>query len=63
MAEGIVKGQTEERLNNIKQVLYGKFSGITAEQVEAVLKYRDEPDLFARIIKADTIEGLLQSLR
>ena len=63
LAEGRVQGQTEERLNNIKQVLYGKFSGITAEQVEAVLKYRDEPNLFARIIKADSLEDLLHSLR
>ena len=62
LAEGIVKGQAEERLNNLKQVLYGKFSGITAEQVETVLQYRDEPNLFARIIKADSPEELLQAL-
>ena len=62
LAEGQNKGRAEERLNNLKQVLYGKFGDIASEQLEAVLKYRDEPNLFARIIKADSLEELLRLL-
>ena len=61
-AEGRAEGKTEERINCLKQVLYGKFSDISPDQLEAVLARRDEPDLFARIIKADSVEDLLQSL-
>ncbi len=62
-AEGRTEGKTEERLKILKQVLYGKFGDITEEQLAAVLEFRDEPDLFARIIKADSLDELLQSLR
>ena len=62
-SEGLAEGKTEERINNLKQVLFGKFGDITEEQLAAVLEYRDEPDLFARIIKADSLDELLQSLR
>ena len=62
LAEGKTAGRAEERLNNLQQILYGKSSGITAEQLEAVLKHRDEPDIFARIIKANTTEELLLAL-
>ena len=62
-AEGRAEGKSEERINNLKQVLFGKFGDITEEQLAAVLEYRDEPDLFARIIKADSLDELLQSLR
>ncbi|MDO5297761.1 MAG: hypothetical protein Q4F00_14220, partial [bacterium] len=58
--EGRNKGRAEERLNNLKQVLYGKFGDIAPDQLEAVLKYRDEPNLFSRIIKADSLEELLR---
>ena len=61
-AEGKTAGRSEERLSIIKQVLYGKFGDISAEQFEAVLKHRDEQDLFVRIIKVNTIEELLQAL-
>ncbi|MDO5297183.1 MAG: hypothetical protein Q4F00_11275, partial [bacterium] len=62
LAEGQNKGRAEERLNNIKQVLYGKFGDIAPDQLEAVLQYRDEPNLFARIIKADSLGELLRLL-
>ncbi len=62
-AEGRAEGKSEERINNLKQVLFGKFGDITEEQLAAVLEYRDEPDLFARIIKADSLDELLQLLR
>ena len=61
-AEGKTAGQAEERLNNLRQVLQGKFSDISAAQLESVLEHRDEPDLFTRIIKADSIGELLESL-
>ncbi|MDO5296713.1 MAG: hypothetical protein Q4F00_08780 [bacterium] len=62
-AEGKTEGRSEERLSILQQVLLGKFGDISAEQMKAVFEYRDEPDLFARIIKADSPEELLQSLR
>ena len=61
-AEGRAEGKAEERINCLKQVLHGKFGDISSEQLEAVLARRDEPDLFARIIKADSVEDLLQPL-
>ena len=61
-AEGKTAGRSEERLSIIQQVLYGKFGDISDEQFEAVLKHSDEQDLFVRIIRANTIEELLQSL-
>ena len=60
---GREEGKTEERLNNLKQVLSGKFGDIPPEQMEIVLGHLDEPDLFYRIIKADSPDELLQALR
>ncbi len=62
-AEGKTAGRAEERLSILQQVLHGKFDVISAAQLATVLEHRDEPDLFTRIIKANTVEELLQSLR
>ncbi len=66
VAEGRIKGRAtgraEERLHNLQQVLQGKFDALYDAQLATVLEHRDEPDLFTRIIKADTVDDLLQSL-
>ncbi len=62
MEEGRVKGLEEERLHILQQVLQGKFNVLSDAQLSTVLEHRDEPDLFTRIIKADTVDDLLKSL-
>ncbi len=61
-AEGREEGLAEERISNLQQVLHGKFDIISAAQLATVLEHRDEPDLFTRIIKANTVDELLKSL-
>ncbi len=62
-AEGKTAGRAEERLSILQQVLQGKFNVLSEAQLATILKHRDEPDLFTRIIKANTIDELLKSLR
>ncbi len=62
LAEGQAKGLAEGRLSILQQVLHGKFDVISAAQLAKVLEHRDEPDLCTRIIKANTVDELLQSL-
>ncbi len=60
--QGQAEGKKEERLSILRQVLHGKNDVISAAQLAKVLEHRDEPDLFTRIIKANTVDELLQSL-
>ncbi len=67
LAKGLVKGRAEERVrvqsSTIRQVMQFKFGGVTDEQMQTLLRYCDDDNLLTRILQAESLEGLLMSLK
>ncbi len=61
--EGLAKGRAEVQSSDIRQVMQFKFGGVTDEQMQTLLRYCDDDNLLTRILQAESLEGLLESLQ
>ncbi len=62
LAKGLAKGRAEVQSSNIRQAMQFKFGGVTDEQMQTLLRYCDD-NLLTRILQAESLEGLLESLQ
>ncbi len=62
-AEGHAEGRAEVQSSNIRQAMHFKFGGVTDEQMQTLLRYSDDDNLLTRILQAESLEGLLMSLK
>ncbi len=67
MEKGRAEGRAAERVkiqsSIIRQAMHLRFGGVTEEQMQTLLRYCGDDNLMTRILQADSLEGLLMSLK
>ncbi len=62
-AEGCAEERVKIQSSIIRQAMHFRFGGVTDEQMQTLLQYCDDDNMLTRILQAESLEGLLASLK